>query len=289
MAKIERRISTKNAINTKQYPAGRNATVSFSKIGEPCSRKLWYEFHWVARGEPFDARRQRIFSVGRIFERIAIQELKSVGVSVFKINEQGLVEELFGTDGEKQEVLLGKTGHSKGKPDGRCIGVHEAPKTEHLLELKTMKQEEWKKVLKSNIKESKPEYYDQVQRLMREMKLKRCLFISINKNTCEYIFERIELDESHAASLERKELHIITSDAPPEKFYDQGHWKCEPDQCSNALVCRNGDEPEKNCRTCDFSDMENGGKWSCQKQDGKVLSYDEQLAGCDQYKKGWNL
>lgn len=286
MAKIIRRLpTTLGVVDSLTYDGSRNATIGFSSIGEECLAKIWYSLHWVFPVQKIPSRRKRIFSVGNLFEEICLAELKKAGLDVFKINEDGIKEELTSKT-QKQEVFRGITGHEKGKPDGRVLGVIEAPKTEHLLEIKTMSEKNFNAIKKVGVRQFDIKYYTQIQRLMKAMKLTRTLFVAINKNTCEYYMERVEYNKSFADQAERKEVMIITSDKPVDKAYPKGYFKCV--NCAANSVCQHGAPPDKNCRTCDFSEMENGGKWICNKHE-KELSYNEQWAGCEDWIVGWGL
>lgn len=287
--KIIRKVGTKTAIEKNEFggePKDVRGYLGMSSCGEECQRKRWYGFHF-ANFKKHKARTERIFNIGHLFEQVAIADLKSVGCKIFRIEKNKRIE-LFGLKEEKQESLSGATGHEGGHPDGRITGVLEAPKTEHLLELKTMKAEFFKVLVKEGVEKSNPNYYAQMQRYMSAMKLTRALFIAINKNTCEYHFERICFNKREADDLIRKELDVILTDRPPAKHYPKGFYKCHDSWCHFSEICRGESEPLENCRTCEYSDMENGGAWLC-KEKGCFLSVNQQLAGCEEYKKGWEL
>lgn len=293
MAKLIRRASTLAKINAKQYGGQPRPYLGMSGCGEPCLRKRYYGFHWVAAGL-HQARTQRIFSIGHLFEKILIEDLKAVGCEVYKVID-GKEYPMTGDVEEQQEEYIDHTGHMKGHPDGRVRGLLEAPKTEHKLEIKTMAAKYWEDVKKRGVQLAHPMYYAQMQRYMGEAKLERALFCAVNKNTCHYYFERIEFDKKVYDDLVRADLSVIFTDAPPPKHYPEGHYKCRADGdmeigfCKYGNVCHLDQDPMINCRTCDYSDMEDGGKWSCQKQKDKVLTVQEQRDGCKKYKKGWGL
>lgn len=296
MAKLPFRDTTKfyldNKISTPEYGRG---YLGMSSIGEECARKLWYGFHFASKRK-FKNRTKRIFSVGHLFEEIAIKELKSIGCEVYKI-ENGKKVELTGAYDEDQETLMGFFGHVSGHSDGRIKGVIEFPNLEMLLELKTMKDDKFNAVKKKGVVEAFPIYYAQTQRYMSEKKLTKTFFLAINKNTCEYHVEFIDSDPAFAKELKRKESEIIMSDRPPAKAYPEGYWKCF--NCDNKNVCHNGYDPELNCRTCKFVDIAPKGEWHCSNKDHNrdkkyfkddyVLTLEEQKLGCKFYKKGWNL
>lgn len=262
--------------------------LGLSSIGDPCWRKLWYGFHFVVRpGEPLPIRKSRIFKRGDLEEARVVEELKAVGMRVSKM-VAGVREELFGTVGEDQEGLKGFAGHALGHPDGRVLGVIEAPKTEHLLEIKTAKDSTFKKYKKEkSVKKVNANYYGQLQSYMEKMGLTRALFIVTNKDNEERYYERVKFNKEDAADFKRKEQIIVTSLEPLKKVTENKNWfSCK--WCEDYQVCHHGAEPDKNCRTCEYSDIEDAGRWSCGKH--KVpLSLEEQLQGCGDYEKGWNL
>jgi hypothetical protein len=78
------------------------------------------------------------------------------------------------------------------------------------------------------------------------------------------------------------------SDMPLEKIGGPAWYECK--FCNHNGVCHYGEEPWHNCRTCDHSDILNDGKWACSNQKvNKELTFEEQLAGCSLWRKGWGL
>lgn len=257
--------------------------LGMSSIGDSCMRKLWYGFHWVCENKK-PRRVLRIFERGDWAEHRIVRDLKLIGVNCFRRGEEGNKIEITGAVDEEQETLTGFAGHSKGHTDGRCDNVPGAEKTEHLAEFKSANDKNFKKFVKLGVKEAHPVYYGQLQRYMHETKLKRALFIVENKNDETRYAERVYYDKDHAEDLCRKEMHIITAEEPPAKIGESTWFECK--WCDKNEVCHSNDNVLQNCRTCDSSDIENEGKWSC---NGKELSIDEQKAGCKMWKKGWGL
>ena len=282
--------STHAQIEKQTFEGGLNAKLPLSQIGEECEGELWLNFHWAARAT-FTSKSQRTMFIGSLYEAHAIRDLKSVGIKVFKVVDGEMIE-LTGEVGEKQEKIFGATGHETGKFDGRCIGVLEAPKTEHLLEIKTIKQEKFKVLEKQGLEKAEWNYYCQMQAYMKLTGLKRGLFMAVNKNNGEYYIERVRADKEFANDLQRKVVDVVTAEEPPQRGYAEDHWKCK--WCSVREVCEQEKDPLETCRSCTYSDMENNGKWICTNKvisdDGNYsLSYDEQVKGCSHYEKGWGL
>ena len=286
MPKLPEKIGTIHSINENEYGGAPRTYLGMSGIGGACWRSLWYGFHW-AKVTKHNARSERIFSIGHLFEQVAIAELKSAGCFVFRLDKDGNSIELTGEKGEEQEELTGFGGHAGGHPDGRIIGLIEYPHQELLLELKTMKDDKFKSFKRKGVINSHPVYYGQAQRYMDKMGLKVCFFLAVNKNTAEYWWEFIHFDREFAAELKRKEMVIIISDEPPERGHMSSSLECS--WCEKKGICHFGEEPDQNCRTCEHCDFVDDGEILCDIQDEKKLSVVEQRSGCSKWSKGWGL
>lgn len=291
MSKFPVRNSTMQVIDDTEHPEMPRPYLGMSGIGHPCWRKLWYTFHFVSERFAKTSRTNRIFSVGHMFEEIAIKDLESVGVSVFMVDKDGNRQKLTGKVGELQEEFIGFAGHAKGHPDGRVIGLLENAIKEFLLELKTMNDKYFTDFMKRGIAKSHPVYFNQAQRYMKEMKLDCCFFLAVNKNNSKYHWEFVDYDSSIANELARKERIIITSGEPLDQHFASNHHECG--WCDHWMVCHGKVAPEQNCRTCDHSDIDDNGVWACTnrakfKKD-KKLTLSSQVRGCGKWKKGWGL
>jgi hypothetical protein len=264
--------------------------LGMSSLGNSCARALWYSFHWASPQEQHTPRQKRIFNRGDLEEARIISDLKAIGYEVFRLDSQGNEVEMTGAIGEEQEELLGFAGHVRGHPDGRVRGVIEAPKTVHLLEMKTAKASKFAEFKKKGVKRTSPTYYSQAQSYMNKMSLTRTLFIVTNKDTEERYYERIPFDKDDALELSRRESIIVTSEEPLEKLSNNRNWiDCK--WCNHSGVCHDKKTPEQNCRTCVYVDIESNGVWSCGNDDQMLekLPTEVQLVGCPLYKKGWSL
>ena len=272
--------------------------LGMSGIGKRCIRALWYGFHWVSIPTDMSVRMKRIFERGHLEEERVIRELTEIGIEVYAQYEpDGERIQLTGAIDEEQEEHEGFAGHAKGHPDGRLLGVIEAPKTPHLLEIKTAKASRWKVIADArNLKKSDEEYYGQCQRLMDAMGLKRTLFIATNKDTEERYYERVYYDKQDALHYKQLEMIIVTSEKPPEKISQVPSWK-DCFFCKHKPVCHKGAPINKTCRSCVHADMVDNGGWVCSKplafkHKGKGeynLSLSEQVKGCRNHKTGWGL
>lgn len=273
--------TTANAIDSKMFQDELRPYLGMSGIGHSCDLAIWFGFRWATKSQ-HEARVERIFRRGDLEEARIIADLKSVGVEVYRPGSNGEHIELFGTEDEEQEELVGFAGHAKGHTDGRCLGIIEAPKTPHLLEMKTANSKNFKKYIGTTLKVANPVYYGQVQRYMESAKLTRTMFIVTNKDDESRHSERVYFDKDLAADLVRKESDIILSMEPPEKRFAKSWYECR--YCNHKKVCHYEGIPAKSCRTCEHIELCNAGVWKCDRTSA-ILSYGEQLTGCDKYSR----
>jgi len=257
------RDKTLRAIEAKRKIVEPRPYLGMSSLGHSCPRYLWYSFRWCF-SDILEPRMKRLFNRGHREEPEIIKVLMEIGIRCW---------------GDQDEVVMAH-GHCKGHRDGVCLGVLEAPKTEHLLEMKTMSDKYFKKITKEGVKVSKPIYHAQCQIYMRKFGLTRTLFIAVNKNTDAWYIERLKLDKGFADDLERKAESIILAEAPPEKPFKPTWYECK--FCSANLICHYEKQVEKNCRTCNHCDLLPEGKWQCSHH-GIELSTSQQRMPCSKY------
>jgi hypothetical protein len=246
-----------------------------SIIGRTCPRQIWYMFRWYLLQERITPRQKRLFSRGHREEPIIHADLKKIGIKVIS----------------KQEGSTTAEGHISGHNDGVLINVPDAPKTKHLNEIKTSKHSIFIKLAK--IFDTKAEnqtcielwsltYYVQAIVYMYMFKLKRCLYIVVNKDNDERFYERFKADTKTAKYYLQRGVDIINSDIPPEKINPASHYKCGPKWCRFNLICHHKGKPSKTCRSCRYSEPVKKGKWYCNKNK-KNISYKKQLKACKKY------
>ena len=264
--------STGLAIEADENDASwRSAKLAFGSVGEDCGRKLWYEFHWAHKQNKIPAKLQRLFNRGKYEEAVVYEDLRRVNCEV--------------TDDQKN--VIGFAGHAKGKIDGIVIGIHEAPVVKHVLEIKTMMQKYWLPVKKKGLKKGYFKYYVTVQLYMHYLKLTRTFLVATNKNTEERVYERIYYDKKDASEYVKKSMEIILSEKPLPRAFNRGDFRCI--NCASNTICWESDTPERNCRTCEFADLHDSGRWLCtnNSKEHKELSYLNQIEGCENYKIGF--
>ena len=204
-----------------------------SQVGDPCQRKLWYSYHHC-KLPAFSGRMLRLFETGNREEERIIRNLRAAGLQVWDRGDDGnqIRFEMFG-------------GRFAGSLDGMVLGIPEAPKTPHLLEIKTANDKSFKQMLKQGVEHSKPLHYAQMQVYLGALDLKRALYIVVNKNTDEIYTERLEFDNRVYQSLLEKAERIVTSDAPLERCES---FECK--WCEFQKICNWEEMPRVCCRTC---------------------------------------
>ena len=241
--------------------------LGMSQLGEKCSRKLWYDFR-ICSEIKIKPRLKRLFDRGHREEYVFQRDLRKIGVICL-------------VDPENQPEFVDGNGHIKGHPDDRLQNVPDAPKTDHLGEYKTHKDSSFKDLKKKGLRKSKPVHYGQMIVYMYKWKLKRGLYIAVNKNDDDRYYERISCDNEYAKELLQKGRDIISSEIPPPKIGKPTFYECK--WCAYYEICHYGATPLKNCRTCKYGDVLDEGKWACSGH--KIeLSFDQQLKGCNRHK-----
>lgn len=268
-----------NAIEVEPDPA--RHYLGMSSLGHECRRKIWFGWRH-ASPRTLEFRSKRIFERGDMEEERVIKILNSIGIEVYRWDEDGEKIILTGVIGEEQQEVVGYAKHCMGHTDGEAIGVIESPKTPHLLEIKTCNETYFRSFVKHGMRKTWPGYYGQSQSYMHHRKLRRGLFIVVNKNTEEIHIERLKYNKVDATDLYDKSVDLIMSENPPKREYTSSHYFCK--WCEHFAICHYEDPPQMNCRTCKFCDVEDEGKWSCSKHN-KKLSFRKQLKGCDSYRR----
>lgn len=252
------------------------AYLGMSSIGDECSRKLWYQWRWVARAK-FKAKTLAAFADGHYSEWVMSERLKKVpGV------------ELITTDAEGGQIgYVDLEGHLRGHMDGAITGILQSPKTPHVWEHKCSGEKKFKELQKCVEKHGEKQalkawseiYYAQAVLYMYYGKYKRHYLTCALAGTRDWISIRTEENSDFAEELIRKAESIINADSAPEKLSnDPAFYKCR--WCDFNDVCHGEERPQKNCRTCLKSCPTENGKWECREY-GAVVPFDFQQQGCD--------
>lgn len=275
MAKISQILNSTNfKLNNSLFKRDNpRAYLGASSIGDPCWRRLYYTFHFASKRKPDFGKEKRIFDMGHLAESLIVKHLAKIGIRCWA----------------DQEEIIGFQGHCKGHIDGRALGFPEYKDEEVLLEMKSAKNSKYNEFFRFGVKRTNIIYFSQMQRYMGKLKLNLAAFVMINKDNSAMYIEFVPFEEDFYKDLLKKEREIIMSEAPPPKNWIKDSKDCS--WCKEYDVCHGGAQPQKNCRTCRFCDIEPEGKWSCMKKNEKenLITYEQQIEGCKSWSKGWGL
>ena len=156
-----------------------------SGLATQCDRALWYSYHQPKKD--FPPRVQMIFDMGHIIEDYLVKIFRDAGLTIYNEDSSG---EQFGF----------VDGFIAGHIDGVITGIP-GDDDPHLLEFKSSNDKRFKDFQKKGCQAVEPKYWGQCHIYMHKMNLKKCLFVVMNKNTCDLYFEIINLDPIYADSL----------------------------------------------------------------------------------------
>lgn len=254
----------------------RRAYLGMSAIGGECERALWYNFRWAALPQ-FDAPTLKRFADGHASEAVAVARLKATpGLEVHDLDERG---EQFGFKD------LG--GHFSGHMDGVVLGLKQAPKTWHVLEIKA--SEKWNELDKARKKvgekhalaEWNATYYAQAVLYMDYAGLDRHYLVCVSPGARRWTAVRTDADPVFSGMLKAKAERIIFTDNAPKRIGSRDSFACR--FCDFAALCHEGRQAERTCRSCLNVTPTREGEWRCEKF-GHNLSRSDQEAGCREHR-----
>ena len=189
------------ALLTRQRLQARRDYLGASRIGEPCARRLAYEYAHTPEDpdKAVSGQTLRIFAAGHTFEDLTIAWMRDAGFDLRTRRRDG---------GQFGFETAG--GRVKGHIDGVIVSGPDVGVTwPALFEHKALKARSWSDVVKRGVKLSKPVYYAQLQIYMAYMELENSLFTCLNKDTQQLHHERVDLVPHVAQSLSDKAADII--------------------------------------------------------------------------------
>lgn len=248
---------------------GFRAHLGASQIGKPCERALWYSFRWATPAR-FEARMLRLFARGQREENTFVDLLRNAGVTVATHNPNTGQQFSF------------KTGHFGGSMDGACVGLPDAPKAWHVIEMKTSGEKSFNALVKDGVQKAKPEHYGQMQSYMAWTGMERALYMAVCKNTDRLHIERIAFDRAEADRLFAKAQRIIDSVEPPPGVSERPDWH-ECKLCDYHALCHGSAVPAPTCRSCAHVTPISDGEWHCGRH-GKKLDVAAQKAACQGHR-----
>jgi len=263
-------IDTTFARQTMEKEDGHRRHLGASVIGRECERQIYFGFRW-ADCEKFLGQMYRLFERGQLEEVRFVDLLKRIGATVWTHDDKG-----------EQFRIFAFGGHFAGS----CDGVARLPDEPEpvLLEMKTHGDNSFAKLKSAGMPAAKPEHYSQMVVYMHHLKLKRGLYMAINKNTDELYLEFVDYDYSVAITMEMRAERIIfgLGDDPhlPERISENpDYFACR--FCAFKGVCHGTKMPRVNCRTCVHASPKPEGGWACAR--GRVEIELQPKAGCDRH------
>ena len=172
-----------------------------SRIGEPCARKLVYEYTHTPKdpGQDFDGSLLRIFAAGHRFEALSVEWLRAAGFDLRTERRDG-----------GQFGFSAAGGRIRGHIDGVIVAGPEVGLTwPALWEHKALNARSWTDTVKRGLRASKPVYYGQAQFYMAYMTLGLTLFTAMNKDTQALYHEAVPFDAAAAQALSDKAVQVI--------------------------------------------------------------------------------
>jgi hypothetical protein len=296
------------------YEQGHRNHLGASELGEECWRKLWYGFRWV-KLDWHDGRMMRLFNVGHSAEPRFVSYLRGIGFEVKEFETSvlmyhpesdsywwckefeegdGLAQDVTGTFHEQIAIsrgikpsqwrVSGAMGHYGGSLDGLCKAPERYQLSEDIILSLSFKTNNtgagYAKVAEEALSKSKPKHWAQECQYGYKMGIKYCIYMIENKNDSDITFKVIELDWNYGAQLEKKAEQIIFAKEPPPRISEnKSFFNCK--YCHLSGICHDGEQPEKNCRSCRNASPVENATWTCSLHG--VIPEDFIKTGCDSW------
>lgn len=249
-----------------QRPHYRGYGISASALGTPCDRQLWLNLRWASPPETMEGKKLRIFARGNEAEDRILRDLVRAGLNVQDVDP---------ATGKQWRFALAN-GMLRGKADGRCVGVIEAPKAEHVIEIKCIKAAKWRGIKKHGLAKHAPEHWHQLHAGMAGLGIERGIYVAENADTCEILTERIRLDHEEAARQEARVIRAAEDHEPPMGMTAEATTEIKTGKIMNSPPClfcdHRGfcfeDAPAlRSCRTCLHFTFTSDGNGHCARFD----------------------
>jgi hypothetical protein len=247
----------------ERVPRGDRNYLGGSSLGEPCHRRLWYDFHHFHK-EPPTARVRRIFELGDVIEDLNVKRLRAIpGVQLLSRDP----------DTGKQFELSKYGGHVKSHFDGLIRAPHLLDSDEwHLLEVKSMKKDGsmgFDLTARQGLYKTHPKYWAQCQWYMHNSQgskrpINRALHITENKNDSELHAEIMEYDPMLGMILDALARKVVEATEPLERITDMpGTFACK--FCDHRGHCwESKPVPVTDCRQCKWAvPVHHDAQWQC--------------------------
>ena len=179
----------------------RRSYLGASRVGEPCSRKLVYEYTRTPKdeGRDFGGGTLRIFAAGHQFEALTARWLRAAGFDLRTHDRAG---------GQFGFSVAG--GRIRGHIDGAIVGGPDVGISwPALWEHKALNDKSWTDLARRGLRVSKPIYWAQVHLYMAYMQLRDALFMALNKNSQALYHEIVPLDTGEAQAFSDRAVEIV--------------------------------------------------------------------------------
>jgi len=111
--------------------------------------------------------------------------------------------------------------------------------------------------------------------------LKYALYMIENKNDSDIVIKIVELDWNYGAELQKKAEGIIFAKEPPPRISENpAVFECK--FCDFKGICFDGEQVEKNCRSCRNATPVENAEWFCSNFNANIPK-DFIRKGCDQW------
>ncbi len=241
-----------------------------SLLGKECARALWYDFRWASPAR-HPGRILRLFDTGRREEERLVRDLRATGAMVLDLDPETGRQWRVETHG----------GHVAGSLDAVALGILEAPRTWHVVELKTHNAKSFALLQRHGVAGAKPLHWAQMQIYLRLTGMDRALYLAVCKDTDQLWAERIRLDADAADRLLARAARVVDSARPPARLSDDPEFfECR--LCDHRDVCHEGEAAPRTCRSCLHSTPLVEGGWHCARW-AQPLDRAMQRAGCDRH------
>ena len=192
------------AIDQKGQQETRRDYLGGSAIGQPCERRLQYEYLNAPKdeGSEFTARTRRIFQRGHEVEEWLIGWMEDAG---FVIKSRGKDGKQFGFED--------CDGRFKGHFDGVIISGPEGFEYPALFEAKCLGDKGWKQLVKHGVKKAYPQYAAQVATYQAYGQLAQnpAFFVAVNANDMAIHLELVPFDQELAQASIDKAARVLTA------------------------------------------------------------------------------
>jgi len=264
------------ALEEKENKKTGRTYLGMSGVGG-CERKTYYSFY-MAGVEKFKAKTLKNFADGHRTEDLIVDRLRLV---------DGLTVIANDPETNKQIEVVDYDGHFRGHLDGEILGLKQAPKTWHVLEIKCVNEKSFAKFKKlkkdvgekNTLKAFNETYYSQHQLYMLYRGQKRGYLVVSSSGGRDWDAVRTDFNKEAAEFYARRGERIIRNpDVLPNRVSEKpDYFICR--WCALSDICHEGKPPDRNCRTCVYSQTKELAGWFCKKHD-KNLTVAEQREGC---------